>query len=355
MKIICKRILRRWTVFLLLLAAPVLAVQVSRSEEPPPAGFCMAQEDAITGRIAQHLLQNGFVEYADPTRIPELVRRGELDCGAVFPENFGKAVSEGDLSESIIFYASPSSYLPELYKSHITAAVFRECVPYISAEAFADTEVTQEAVLQAYQAMLDEGYAFSFDVVTAEGTAAPAQVKSRSVAMGAAAILLLTVLLALCAGTVENSFDTMLPRLGLRKAVTAVLLPEILMNALCAAVFCGVGFVLAGLPDMVLPTAVYCLLLCGVGLLLTAVFRTAGRIHVLLPVLVIGAAALCPIYVDLAPMIPAVAAVRPMIPAYWLWQIPDAPILWAVAAATVFAAGVLSVILRYRGSGKYKY
>jgi len=54
-------------------------------------------------------------------------------------------------------------------------------------------------------------------------------------------------------------------------------------------------------------------------------------------------------------VIPAVAAVRPMIPAYWLWQIPDKPALWTAAAVLVFAAGVLGVILRYCGPGKYRY
>lgn len=353
--VILRRSLRRWLVFLLLLAAPIGAVQLSKTETSPPAGLYMPENDPVSQRIAAHLTANGFIRYEKPDALAELVRTGELDCAAVFPKGLAQRITHGELKRCVIFYQAPASYTPELYQSHVAAALFREYVPYISSEAFADTPVPQEDVVAAYEAMFREGYAFSLEVQLAEEGRIPADWKARSLAMGAAAILQCVVLLALCGGTMEKAFRPLAGRLGLGRCVTAVVLPEVLVNALWAAAFTGLGLCLAGFPELLLPAVIHSVALSGIGLLLATALSGSKGLLLLLPILVVASAALCPVYTDLALLLPAVEPVRYLLPAYWLWLIPEKPVLWAVIALAAMAAGLGSMLLRYALLEKYKW
>ena len=353
MRILYKRAVRRLIIFILLLAAPMLAVQVSTAEAPPPAGFYLAEETESADRIREYLLKNGFVSIDDPESLLEQVRRGALDCGAVFPEDISIRISQGQLQESVQFYKAPSSFSPELYKSHIAAILFREYVPYICAEAFVDTEVTQEEVLAEYEDMFARGHVFSFDVV-ADGDAPEGQTGNHNMAIGATAILTFAALFALAAETAHRGLAQLLPRLGLWKSIARVLLPETAANLLPAAVFAGGGLALAGLPEYWLPAAVYCVAVWGCGLGFYGILWSAKRSYVLLPVLVIAAAALCPIYTDLSILLPWLNRVRLVLPAYWLWCIPDNLVLWTGVCLTIFAGGIVLIALRSRWLLKYK-
>ena len=349
-----KRALRRLLIFLLLLVAPLLAVQVSTAETSPPAGFYLAEKTPSAERVREHLLKNGFVSLDDPEMLLEQVRQGTLDCGAIFPEDLTERITQGKLKQSVKIYASPSSFSPDLYKSHVAAILFREYVPYICAAAFEETPVTREEVLAEYEAMFAQGYVFSFDVVTAGHVPEGQIFKNKSMALGATAILLLAVLFALVAETVDRTLTQLLPRLGLRKSITKILLPEMVVNLVFAAIFAGGGLALAGLTEYWLPTAIYCVSVWGCGLALYGILWSAKRIYVLLPVLVIAAAALCPIYTDLSILLPWLERVRLVLPAYWLWRIPDALGLWTAISLAVLFGGIGLIALRCRWLHKYK-
>ena len=355
MRIICKRALKCLLIYvLLLLVAPFLAVQVSTAETPPPAGFYLAEETPTAERIREHVQKNGFVACKDPETVREQVRQGALDCGAVFPEDLSARISQGQLKGSVDFYRSPTSFSPDLYKSHIAAILFREYVPYICASAFAQTTVTQEEVLAEYEAMFDNGYVFSFDVETSGGDREGQAVKNKTMAIGASAILTFAALFAMAAETADRAVMQLLPRLGLWKSITRVLLPETAAQLALAAIFAGGGLALAGLPELWLPAAVYCVAVWGCGIVLYSILWSAKRIYVLLPVLVIASAALCPIYTDLSILLPWLNRVRLALPAYWLWCIPDGPGAWSAIALGVLVVGVLLMSLRCRWIYKYK-
>ena len=353
MRILYKRAVRRLIIFILLLVAPVVALRISTAETPPLAGFYLPEDAESADRIRDHLQNNGFIEVHDPETLLEQVSLGKLDCGAIFPEDLSTRISRGQLQESVQFYKAPSSFSPDLYKNHIAAILFREYVPYICAEAFADTEVTQERVLSEYEDMFARGHVFSFDVVVfrekAEG-----QTGNHNMAIGTAAILTFAALFALAAETVHRGLTQLLPRLGLWRSITRVLLPETVVNLLLAAVFAGGGLSLAGLTEYWLPTAVYCVGVWGCGLALYGILWSAKRIYVLLPVMVIAAVALCPIYTDLSVLLPWLERVRLAIPVYWLWCIPGALGLWTAISLAIFLGGIGLITLRCRWILKYK-
>ena len=354
MRIFGKRALRRLLIFVLLLVAPVLAAGVSTAETAPPAGFYLAEESPEADRIRQYLLENGFITCETPEAVLEQVRYGKLDCGVVFPADFATRISQGKLEESLQFYAAPSSYSPDLYKSHVAAIVFREYAPYICAAAFEGTSVTLEDVLAKYEDMFSQGYVFSFEVVTAGETPEGEVVKNRNMAIGATAILTFAALFVLAAETADRTVTQMLPRLGLAKSITRVLLPETAVQLVFGVVFAGAGLALAGLPELWLPTALFCVAMWGCGLAFYGILWSAKGIYVLLPVLVIASAALCPVYTDLSILLPWLNNVRLVLPAYWLWCIPENVIGWTAISLGILAGGAACIIQRCRLILKYK-
>ena len=126
------------------------------------------------------------------------------------------------------------------------------------------------------------------------------------------------------------------------------------MKKLLAAVFAGGGLALAGLPELWLPTAVYCVAVWGCGLWIYGILWSAKSSYVLLPVLVIAGAALCPIYTDLRIVLPWLERVRMALPAYWLWRVPDALGLWTAISLLIVTGGAALIAMRCRWILKYK-
>ena len=116
----------------------------------------------------------------------------------------------------------------------------------------------------------------------------------------------------------------------------------------------GGGLVLAGFPELLLPTVIYCTVIWGVGLMVYTILWSMKRCYLLLPVLVIASTAVCPVYADLSLLLPWLEKVRMVVPVYWLWCIPEQQGLWLVIATAVLAAGVSLIVLRCRALLKFK-
>lgn len=349
-----KQVLRQPLFCLLLVlctAVIALAGSLSDSVQMRPAGVCDLSHTAESERITAYLLQNGFVAAEDPETLQEQVQRGALDCGAVLPEDLTVQLQSGDPAGCVRWIQSPSSLLPELYRNHAAAAVFREAAPHLTAPLFEETGVPQEDVLQAYEAMFAKGHVFSFEILSAETGGTPADVRRENLITGAAAILLFLLVFAACGRLWEHSFRHMLGRIGFRKAMTAVLLPGLLVRLLLIAAAGAAGLLLARMPQLLPALGIYVLLLAGLWLLLAALLPRVGQATVLLTVWILASAALCPIYADLSLLSPAVSAVRWLLPPYWLWCTPLQLMPWCFAA---WCAGLfllymcVSVVEKYR-------
>ena len=352
-----KRALRPLSILLLIICAAAIALAGKASEtvHAPQAGVVDLSGSPEGAKIVSHLLENGFVRYSTPEEAEELVQRGALNCAVILPEDLSRSIRNCDMEGCIRWIVSPTSFAPDLPKAHVTAAVFRECAPYLAAIPFEGTDVTAEDVVREYELMFEAGYAFSFDVLTAEEGGAPTDLKKQSLAMGAASILLLAIMLSFCGEVTDTAFRDMSGRLGLRGALTKIMLPGILVRTILAAAAGCVGLALAELPQLTAPLVIYVFLLTGVGLMLSAVLSGVRQLYILLSVLVIASAALCPIVTDLALILPPLKIVRYFLPPYWLWLAADHPLPAAGAAITACIVGAILPPLRYALTQKYRF
>lgn len=320
----------------------------------PCAGVYDESQSEASRRIVSYLTDNGFVVCESPEEMTALVRDGQLDCGVILPENLIALMERNDLEERIPWIVAPTSFIPGLYRDHVAAALFREYAPYITANLFEGTVVSREEVFREYEEMFAGGYAFSFDDIIIEGGAAAESSNRRALVTGVSAILLCAIVFAFCADTADASFQAVIRRMGLWKAVTGTVIPGLLVRMLLAGCAGCAGLFLADGAELIGPLLIYIVLLTGISVMLSALLRSTRHIYILLSVVVVGSAALCPIYMDLAVAVPALEAVRCLLPPYWMWLLPGHLLLGSLAAILSLLGGVALLVARYWAMEKYR-
>ena len=320
----CKRVVKN-TSFLILLLIYIIAIFAASLEgaqgEYPQAGVCGGDNGAAHRRIVTHLTENGFIWFEDEEEMLRQVENGMLDCAVVLPDDLSRRLAAGEMDGCARFVTSPLSLIPERYRGHVSAALFREFAPYITASALADAGIAQEVVLAEYEKMFAQGYVFSFEISTMDGAYHPEK-KENTLVMGTAALLMFALLLGNRAADDQTG---LLRRLGVKEMLLSVILPQELVYAGAAAVAGSVGLVLAGELQWIVPLWIYALLLCALRIFLSAFAEDRER-KILVAVALLLSLALCPVFVDLTLLLPMLAVLRAMLAPYWFWIVLRAPL-----------------------------
>ena len=339
--------------FLLLLLMCMVGVFFSALDgaggSTPPGGICSLSGGECAARITDTLVEQGFRLCSGPEQMEELVRSGELNCGVILPADLDALIQKGLPDGAVRFLTAPTSYAPQQQRNLAAAALFRECAPYLTAEALAHTDVSREQVLERYWAMFEQGALFTFDLLEADGAPLPSHRQDEALTMGALSVLLMIAMLTGITGAARGDFGALCRRIGSGRAMKTVFLPGAAVRILLAALATALSLLLAsgaGREDCLtlLPAAlIHILLLSSAGMLLGAALPQQSHRVIILSLLLIAAVALCPIFTDLTLFSPLLAVLRWLIPAYWLWPIREQPLLWLAAAlaALPLSAGLL--------------
>ena len=343
----CKRALKSVS-FLVMLAVCAVVIYIASLEgaagNNPPAGVYGMGNSPAAQRVIDYLTTNGFVWYDDTEQMRRDVEVGQLDCAVILPDDLLQRMEREELEGCVEFLNSPLSFMPQLYQNQIAAAVFREYAPYICGRALKDTVVPREEVVAEYEKLFEKGYVFSFELVNVDGVPVEAN-SERDLMMGAAALLIFAILMS--AG-VDGFQREMIFRLGLRKTLTRIALPGVLVRAAFAAAVGGVALALAGAAELILPLAVYALVLSALSVLLAAVLPDERDRYILLTVILILSLALCPIYVDLTLFSPLLQSARSVLPPYWFYLAVNAPGMWLVVGVVGMMIACGTVLVRAR-------
>ena len=312
----------------------------------PTAGVCGGGEGDNVQRIISHLTENGFVWFDDEAQMLRQIESGALDCGVVLPDDLAERLEHGAVDECVRFVTSPLSIIPELYRSHASAAIFREYAPYVAADALADSGIPREELLAEYELMFAQGFAFSFEILSADGEWHE-QTDTNGLVSGAAALVIFALILGMGTDDVRGN---LVRRIGARKMLLTVVLPGTVVCVAAVAAAGGVGIWLAGAAQLIVPLGVYALLLGAVRIFLMAALKEARERYVLLAIVLILSLALCPIFVDLSLFSPALRVLRCVLPPYWFFLAAEKPLLWLAVGcgAMIVACGALCARWRWR-------
>lgn len=344
-------------VMLAVFAAVVyFAPSVGSEEGLPVAGICDLDGSEISSRVVAYLTENGYEACPDETALRERIESGEYGCGAVIPCGFGELVAEGEADGAVTFIVTPTSYAPELYKNHIAAAVYKECAPYITASALDGTVITFDDVYEKYSEMMEEGVLFSFDEQLSDTDALQKTEREKTYTLAAVSFLIFALMMYSASDVQRHDIAPLSCRIGMKKTVVSAVIPDLLVRgagvilAYCAAAFARLHT--AGdalLTEMVSEVALYVVLSAAFSVLAVTVFADTARMSAVTFYLLVFSLLLCPIYLDVALVVPLLGKLRAVLPPYWLWMLDGADGLAPAffAAVLFFAVSLLLMTVRF--------
>ena len=314
-------------IVIMILVLPLTA-GLGRVSEQLPAGVVDMDGSALSQRIVAELIENGFVCFDDVYVLTEAVGNGKADCGVILPEGLTSMMEQGTIGKEIQVICSAQSMAKDMYLGHVSAALFAELAPFITAKELEAYDIPVAAVLEEYHTMLAGGYAFLFEILTEDGIPAPENVHARSLMLGVTAVLLYIAISMTVAELVHKDVKSVAHRIGKKQAFCRVLLPGLILR-LCFLWIAAVAGLLISEPitdgfnetTLIVPALLYGLLICVLSLVLAMLCSDSRVLYLLLFVVLIAAVVLCPIYIDIAVISPALEKLRNLIPIYWLWKI----------------------------------
>lgn len=348
---------------LILTLALVLSVSLSESEEIPFAGICDLDGSASSARVCEYLLDNRFLLCEEESALRAMIASGDLSCGVIIPPDFEKALLAGNVDGVVRFITSPTSFLPHLYKNHVTAALFSEHAAVISAQAMEEAGIPREELYQAYREMMNEGLLFSFET---EYTDAPGAViagatepRARNHAMSVASLLIFVMLMFSVCDLLTRDMQALPCRIGVKHTVLQAVIPHMAVRdagiLLAAAAAATVSFLWDGstvLLSLLLPLCLYTLAVTAAAWLAAALFSHASALRVFTVFTVMSAFVLCPVYLDAALFVPAIRYLRPLSPPYWLWMLAERP-AFALVIVVMLPLSLIALSIRHKRKAEH--
>lgn len=349
-----KRAMRTVYVPILLVLCAVIAFfapLISSKEELPRAGVYCADNSEMADRVLDYLTDNLFVICESEEVIREKIARGEYNCGVVIYDGFEDKIKNGDTDEIVLFMSSPSAFVPMIYKNHIMAAIYKEYAPYVTASLIEDEHFSDEAVIERYVDMTEEGGNFTFVVQREDKALVEDDNRSFAYTVGLSALIIFALIMYGVRSAVASDLETMRKRIGAGRATVYSVIPSLAVRAVSVVAAFSVGILLSAVSNgdteligVIGAVAIYTLLITAFGVLVASVCRNPKVIEIITFFILVGGLVLCPIYYDISIVVPWMETFRNILPVYWLWLCNDNSVLMLVMAVIIVPA---SFVLLY--------
>ena len=334
--------------FLLTLILLILTVTASlfcdRAVTSPKAGVVSVGTGEHTAAMLERLTEIGFVLYENEQAMRDDLQNGMIDCGAVFPADIERRITQASLDGSIQFLYSPTTPLPDLFRLELVTELLTEAAPYFSVpilEKLVPSKDLSDKIAERYRHELLNGTGFVFDMETVSGKI-PSET-GFGISLATAALSLFSFLLPLiCACRLyDRPYAAIEKRIGKRTALFTVFLPEALVSLLTTlaliALLIPISANVSGQTDFVhriLPAISVAVLHWSLGLVLPLVFRRTDTMQMLAVPVLLLTVALCPLFFDFSIVFPVVDTLRLFLPTYWLFAAAESPLIFGIAALT---------------------
>lgn len=271
--------------------------------------------------------QDGILEfksYEDADALILAIKKEEMDCGFVLPEDFAAKVQENDWQESITVYESSESRMTEFAKERIACVAFtlyaeESYVNYIEqSELFPESEGILNFAKEAYQSHRVDGSTFSFAYQKEENYGKEGHQPDVSVGFPLRGILAICIFLSGMSGLLtdwEDRKEKRFSRIAPNWMTTAVniWIPTIytsLMALLALALTGEIG----KLGKELISLLVYQFLIVLYCSIIRLIMRTQETIAVSIPLLTLAALICCPVWIRLALYVPVFTVLEKLFP-----------------------------------------
>ncbi len=333
-------------ILLMVLCTILLAAvpSIGRAESIPPAGICDLDGTAESARVVKSLSSDGFIVYESEAVLRGEIEMGNLDCGAIIKKGFSSALYTNELERAVIFVTSPLSLSHVLYENHVSAAIFTEAVPVITAQLMGDDflalhNIDKEEIFSEYRSRIDSGLLFSFDVESISSTGNFSDNRAKTYLMFFASLLIFSaVMYTVCRLTAED-IPQLGRRIGVKATIHSLIIPNLAIHTLGISLSLVLAVPIEGLifgTDTILPLLPslfgYTLLIIACALIFAAILWDSTNLRTLTFILLLMALVMCPAYLDISALWSGVKLLRAVLPLYWLWYCADFPLMALIAA-----------------------
>lgn len=326
----------------LLMLTVTAALFCDRAVSSPVAGVVSNGTGEHTDAMMARLTEYGFLLYENEQALRDDLQNGVITCGAVFPADIEQRITTPNLAESILFLYTPTTSLPDLFRLELVTELLTEAAPYFSVpilEQLAPSADLADEIAERYRHELLNGTGFVFDIETVSGKAVSET--GFGISLATAALSLFLFLLPLIQGCrlYDGSYTAIEKRIGKRKALFTVFLPEALVSLVTSLLLVCLLVPLAALASgqtaftsRLLPALLTAILHASLGLVLPLLVRRADALQMLAVPVLLMTVAFCPLFFDLAIIAPVIRTVRLFLPTYWLFAAAETPLVFVVAA-----------------------
>ena len=265
----------------------------------------------------------------------------------ILPASLGENLMNGHVENAVVFISTPTSYVPQLYKNQITAAIFSEYVPYMTAASLAHTEISRDEVVTAYSAMMENGLLFSFRLE--EASSSHGKEADFTLSLSISALLFFTITFHTVSALFSANLSEISARIGGRHTRAALILPHCCVQLVFLITAAAAGCILynrqtgKNMWGVFFALCIYSLLILSFSLFICRFLTRKQWIYSLSFFILLFSVILLPIFTDAALFLPLIRYVRLFLPPCWLFICFQYPLPTAVLALTLFplaAAGI---------------
>lgn len=332
------------------------APAIGTEEGMPTAGLCNLDDSAISARIVGYLTENGYELCSDEALLRERIESGEYGCGAVIPRGFGELVASGEPDGAITFIVTPTSYTPDLYKNHIAAAVYKECAPYITAQALNDTVITFDDVYEKFNGMMEEGVLFTFSEQISDADVSYETEREKTYTLAAISLFVFALMMYSASDALRCDIVPLAARIGVGRTIASTVLPDLTVRI--AGVISAFAVSAAArrhfandriLTELIAEVAIYAVVCAAFGVLAITLFADASKTSACTFYLLVISLLFCPIYFDVALVLPWLGKLRALLPSYSIWMLDasDGLVVPISVSIAFFVASLLLMRLRF--------
>jgi len=320
----------------------------------PKAGFTLLDDDANALVLQEKLIADGYRLYENEAQMLEAIRVKEITIGLSVQPELTHRMASGNLEGALTVYSLPTAAFVNLTSLRVISHMTEIYAPYLTEHLMQEygVELTHQQVREYMDRCYAEDAQFMFQFQDVDGKALPPVSYSQRLIYGMFAVLLFC-LFALCTCTEKDAaYRNLHDRLGCKRAFFTVLLPsygvKYLLSLCGVALSAGACHLLYGTQVHTLPMqcGVYLLYLCGIGALAYAVLYKFARVQLYVLTFSLLSLGVCPIFFDLSAYGNIPEAVKLILPPYFFYFVPKAPLTALLIAVSVCGGGLWLLYLR---------
>lgn len=317
--LLCKRQLLQPFFLFLCLLLPVSCVFISGLEKTSSSTICIglyaeAPEsftDAFFSELCSGTQTLSFSVFSDEELMKTLVMRGELDCAYSFCNDFRTRLLNGEYKRAVRCYTSSGTLMKELSKEVVFSSLFKQLGSDIltdyAAALFPAEQDAAGALSSLYEKYLQGSQVFSLEYEYLDADSAKqsfsqaAPVPDASVTMPVQGLIAVFLFVSGLSGGVIwlQDRENRLPV----PAFLTIFIPLLFMGGSAGITLFLTG---EGHPwgHTLVSLALYLLLVCGFVRVLLLFIKKPAMLSASIPVFVLGSLIFCPIFVNLAALLP---------------------------------------------------